>query len=137
VARGQLRPIGRMDATSQARLQLVLLVLAAWDLVAFALELTNTSLLEIGSVNGVLGARAYTGATLVLGLAYLYAASNPVRHRFVLWLATVEQVVAIFSAGFHWARGDLTGGETVLPIVASAVFLILLIANLPRQTDTL
>lgn len=131
------RQIGRPNPASQARLQLLLLVLAAWDFLAFALELTNTRLLEFGGIHGALGARSVSGATLVLAVAYVYAARNPVRYRFVLWLASLEQIVAIFSYGFHWARSDVGFNQVALPIAAAGVFIVLLIANLPRQTDTL
>lgn len=130
------RQIGRPNPTSQARLQLILIVLAAWDLLAFLLELTNTRLLKVGGIQGVLGARSVSGAVAVLGIAYLYAARNPARHRFVLWLASLEQFVAIFAGAFHWARGDVGAGEVLLPLLASAIFLVLLMTNLPRQTDT-
>lgn len=131
------RQIGRANPTSQARLQLILLVLAAWNLASFLLQLGNVSLLHVEGVDGVLGARAMSGATGVLAIAYIYAARNPVRHRFVLWLASVEQLVALFSYTFHWARGDYGTGEVLLPIVISLVFLVVLLTNMPRQTDSL
>src|SRR5689334_15338559 len=95
--------IGRPDATSQARLQAVLVMLALWDLLAFVLELTNAGWLHVGSIDGLLGARSVGGANAVLAIAYLYAARNPIRYRFVLWLASMEQVVQMFAAAFHWA----------------------------------
>jgi hypothetical protein len=131
------RPIGRPNPTSQARLQLILLVLAAWDLLAFGLELTNTRLLSVGDIDGVLGARSVSGTLAVLAIAYIYAARNPIRHRFVLWLASIEQFVAIFVCGFHLARDDVNFGETALPLAVAAVFLVLIMTNLPRQTDTI
>jgi hypothetical protein len=131
------RQIGRPNPTSQARLQLLLILLAAWDLLAFLLELTNTRLLKIGGIDGVLGARSVSGSMAVLAIAYIYAARNPIRHRFVLWLASLEQFVAMFAATFHWARGDLGASQAVLPILAAAVFLVLLMTNLPRQTDSI
>lgn len=130
------RQIGRPNPTSQARLQLILVLLAAWDMLAFLLELTNTRLLRVGGIDGALGARSVSGTMAVLAIAYLYAARNPIRHRFVLWLATLEQFVALFSCTFHWARSDVGFGEAVVPILAAAGFLVLLMTNLPRQTDT-
>jgi hypothetical protein len=130
------RQIGRTNPTSQARLQLILVLLAAWDLLAFLLELTNTRLLRIGGIQGVLGARSVSGTLAVLAIAYLYAARDPIRHRFVLWLATLEQFVALFSVTFHWARSDFGFGEAVVPIFLAAGFLVLLLTNLPRQTDS-
>lgn len=131
----QARQIGRPNPTSQARLQLILVLLAAWDLLAFLLELTNTRLLSIGKIEGVLGARSVSGAMAVLAIAYLYAARNPIRHRFVLWLASLEQFIALFSATFHWARGDVGFGQAIVPVLAAAGFLVLLMTSLPRQTD--
>lgn len=130
------RQIGRPNPTSQARLQLILILLAAWDLLAFLLELTNTRLLKIGGIEGVLGGRSVSGTMAVLAIAYIYAARNPIRHRFVLWLASLEQFIAMFASTFHWARGDLGAGEAVVPIIAAAGFLVLLMTNLPRQTDS-
>jgi len=132
----QARQIGRPNPTSQARLQLILVLLAAWDLVAFFLELTNTRVLSIDKIGGVLGARSVSGAVAVLAIAYLYAARNPIRYRFVLWLASLEQFIALFSATFHWARGDIGFGQAIVPILVTAGFLVLLMTNLPRQTDT-
>ena len=129
------RQIGRPNPTSQARLQLILIALAVWDLLVFVFELTNTRLLEIEDIDGLLGARAVGGTTAVLAIAYLYAARNPIRHRFVLWLASLEQFVALFSCTFHLARSDINLGEAVVPIAVAAVFLVLLMTNLPRQTD--
>lgn len=130
------RQIGRPNPTSQARLQLILVLLAAWDFSAFLLELTNTRLLRIGSIDGALGARSVSGTVAVLAIAYLYAARNPVRYRFILWMATLEQFVALFACTFHWARGNVGFGEVALPIFAAASFLVMLLTNLPRQTDT-
>ena len=131
------RQIGRPDPSSQARLQLVLVALAAWNLLGFLLELTNARLIEVDGINGLLGARAVGGAAAVLAIAYIYAARNPVRYRFVLWLASLEQFVALFATTFHWARGDLKLSESFIPMIVSVVFLILLMINLPRQTDTI
>lgn len=133
----QARQIGRPNPTSQARLQLVLLVLAGWDMLAFLLELTNTRLLRIGGIEGALGARSVSGSMAVLAIAYLYAARDPIRHRFVLWLASLEQFVALFAVTFHWARNDLGFGEAILSILVAAALLVLLLTNLPRRTDTI
>lgn len=126
------RSVGRPNPTSQARLQLILLVLAAWNAVAFLFELLNMGPVRVGEIEGILGARAVGGATGVLALAYVYAARDPLRHRTIVWLATIEQFVAIFTAGFHWATGDVGAGESALPIIAAALFLLAIITSLPR-----
>lgn len=126
------RSVGRPNPTSQARLQLILLVLAAWNAVAFLFELLNMGPVRVGETEGILAARALGGATGVLALAYVYAARDPMRHRTIVWLATIEQFVAIFTAGFHWATGDVAAGEALLPILAAALFLFAIITSLPR-----
>ncbi len=131
------RQIGRPNATSQARLQLLLGVLAIWNLLAFLLELTNTGPLQIGGVDGVLGARAYSGATGVLAVAYLYAIRNPLRYRFIVWMAALEQLLALFAYGFHWTVDDVSTGEVLLPAVIAIGLLVALVMHLPRQTDSL
>lgn len=133
----QSRHIGRPNPASNARLQLLLLIVAAWNALSFLLELANTRFVRVDGIDGILGARAISGATLVLAIAYVYAARNPVRHRFIIWLALIEQFVALFSYMFHWASGDIGGGEALLPIAIAAVLLVLLLVNLPRQTDTI
>ncbi|HEX5478861.1 MAG TPA: hypothetical protein VFY79_03995 [Dehalococcoidia bacterium] len=125
--------IGRPNAASQARLQLVLVLLAAWDLLAFLLELGQTSLLKVGSIDGALGGRSVSGAVVVLAIAYLYAARNPIRYRIVLWLATLEQFIALFATAFHWARGTIGAGQAVIPILVAAIFLMLLMMYMPKQ----
>jgi hypothetical protein len=131
----QARNLARVNPASQARLQLVLVLLAAWDLLAFLLELANTRLLRVGAVDGMLGGRSVGGEIAVLAIAYLYAARNPMRYRFVLWLASLEQFIALFAATFHWARGDIGASEATIPILVAAGFLVLLMTNLPQQTD--
>jgi hypothetical protein len=133
----QARAIGRTGAAARTRLQLLLIALGAWNLITFALELANAGVIDIEGVDGALAGRGLGGASAVLGFAYLYAARNPIRHRFVLWLASLEQIVALFSMTFHWARNDVSFGEVALPMLVATVFLVLLIANLPRQTDTM
>jgi len=133
----QARQIGRPNSASQARLQTILIALAAWNFVGFVFELTNSGLVSVDGIDGALGARAVSGSMGVLALAYLYAARNPIRHRFVLWLASLEQIVGLFAVAFHWARGDVGASESAIPIIASALFLVLLMANMPRQTDTI
>lgn len=133
----QARHFGRPNPASQARLQLILVLLAAWDFLTFLLELANSRFLSVGGVDGVLGARSVSGAVGVLAIAYLYAARNPVRYRFILWLASLEQFIAMFAATFHWARGDVGAREALVPILAAAFLLVALLVNLPRQTDAI
>ena len=83
----------------------------------------------------MLGGRSVGGEIAVLAIAYLYAARNPMRYRFILWLASLEQFIALFAATFHWVRGDIGAGEAAIPILVAAGFLVLLMTNMPQQTD--
>lgn len=130
------RQIGRPNPTSQARLQLILILLAAWNFAAFLFELLNAGPIRVGGIDGLLGARAVDGAAGVLALAYVFAARDPLRYRFILWLALVEQFLALFTATFHWVRDDVSGGEIWLPVVVSSLFLVALLTSLPRQADS-
>ena len=131
------RSVSRPEAASQARLQLVLILLAAWNGLTFVLQLVNADVLEAGNIDGLLGARALSGASGVLAIAYAYAARNPLRYRVIVWIGLIEQVVALFSYTFHLARNDIEFSEAWLPIAVAAIFLVLLLATLPRQTDTI
>ena len=53
------------------------------------------------------------------------------------YMALVQQVVTLFALSFHWIRDDVDGGDIWLPMAAAAVFLVLLMVTMPRQTDTL
>ena len=131
------RQLSRPAAASQARLQLVLILLAAWNAATFFLQLIDSSVLSSGDVDGILGARALGGGSGVLAVAYAYAARNPLRYRVIVWLGLIEQVVALFSYTFHIARDTLSFGDAWLAMVISALFLVALLATLPRQTDTI
>lgn len=125
----------RPNPTSTARLQLVLILLAAWDGLGFVLTLTNSALLKVNGIDGALGARSVSGSLIVLAAAYVYAARAPLRYRFVLWMASLEQFFAMFSYTFHWARADVGFGETIIPLLVSAAFLVALLTTLSSQGD--
>ncbi len=130
---------GRSAIASQARIRLVLLALAAWDALGFLVELSfDTPAFRIkgGDVEGFMAARAFSGSLIVLAAAYLYAARNPARHRFVLWLAVLEQLAALVTGIAHWARGDLSAGESIVPLLIAALFLVLILLNYPRGRET-
>lgn len=122
----------------QARLRLLLLGLALWDLVGFLVELAfDSSAFRVrGDVEGFLAARAFSGSLIVLAAAYIYAARNPLRHRIVIWMAVLEQLAALFTGVAHWMRDDLSTGETIIPLLVALAFLVLILLNYPRERET-
>lgn len=116
----------------------MLLALAAWDILGFLVQLAfDTAAFRVkGDVEGFLAARAFSGSLIVLAAAYVYAARSPLRHRFVLWLAVLEQLAGLVTGVAHWARGDLSAGESLLPLVVAAAFLVLILFNYPRERES-
>jgi hypothetical protein len=115
-------------------LRTVLLLMVAWDLLGAVLQLMfDTSLLSANAQpSGILAGRGYSGALFVTAALYLIAARNPVRYRFILWLAVFEQLVAIGTGIFHGARGDLKWTGEIIPVGVAIAFLVLLLLNFPR-----
>lgn len=135
--RSPVTSAGRGAGASQARIRLVLLALAAWDVVGFLVQLAfdSPAFRVNGDVEGFLAARAVSGSLIVLAAAYAYAARNPSRHRFVLWMAVLEQLAGLVTGVAHWARGDLSAGESILPLVVAVAFLVLILFNYPRERE--
>ncbi|MGD0765856.1 MAG: hypothetical protein ABR978_06070 [Dehalococcoidia bacterium] len=108
--------------------------MVAWDIIGAVLQLMfDTSLFSMhAQPSGILAGRGYSGALFVTAALYVIAVRNPVRYRFILWLAVLEQFVAVGTGVFHAARQDLTWGGEILPVGVATVFLILLLLNFPR-----
>ena len=119
------------------RLRLILLLMAAWDILGFFVQLyADTFAFRIdGDIKGVLAARALSGALIVPAVVYLYALRDPLRHRAVLWLAVIEQLVAICTAVFHLAADDFGLGSTVVPLAVAIAFLVLVLLNYPQGEE--
>jgi hypothetical protein len=127
----------RQSTAQLRRLQLLLLVMIVWDLLALAGELSFGGpliKLEDGEIDGVLGARAsFAGAAVVpIGL-YLYAlVRGPARHRFVLWCAALEQGSAALFGVYHVAAGNIDLAPALVPLVVAIVLLVLVLVNMPN-----
>jgi hypothetical protein len=119
------------------RLRLILLLMAAWDILGVIVQLyPDTFAFHVkGEVSGFLAARAFSGALIIPAVVYIYAIRDPLRHRAVLWLAVIEQLVAICTAVFHLAADDFGVGSMVLPLAVSVVFLIVVLVNYPRGEE--
>lgn len=125
----------RYQSLSPARrLQIVLLLMAVWDIVGAVVQLYADSFafdLQ-GDVEGILAARAFSGALVVPAVLYLYALRDPLRHRGILWLAVIEQLLAICTAVFHFAADDFGFGSVIIPLAVAVAFLLLVLLELPR-----
>jgi len=123
--------------TPTRRLQLLLLLMALWDILGALVQLWFDSFLFSAEArpSGILAGRAFSGALVVPAVVYLYAARNPFRHRPILWLAVIEQLVAICTGVFHWAADDLKFAGVVVPVAVAIAFLILVLLNFPRGEE--
>jgi ABC-type multidrug transport system permease subunit len=123
--------------TPTRRLQFILLLMALWDLLGAIVQLFFDSFLFSAEAqpSGILAGRAFSGALVIPAVLYLYAARNPFRHRSILWLAVIEQLVAICTGVFHWAAEDLKFGGVVVPVAVAIAFLILVLLNFPRGEE--
>jgi hypothetical protein len=126
----------RQTTAQLRRLQLLLLVMILWDLLAIAGELSfGGPLIKLndGEIDGVLGARAsFAGAAVMpIGL-YLYAlVRGAARHRFVLWCAALEQGSAALFGVYHVAASDIDLAPALVPLVVSITLLVLVLVNMP------
>ncbi len=125
--------------SSTAQLRLLLLALAAWALVGWLLQLAlDTPVLDLkGDLDGFLGARVFGGAYVALAAAYLFGAFSSERMLFMLWVGAVEQLAAIVTIVFHWARSDIDfgAGEGLLPLAVAVALLVLILLNLGRERE--
>ena len=84
-------------------------------------------------ISGVLGARGAFGGAAVLPLViYVYALRQPLRYRGLLWLGVLENAVAALFSVFHLAAGDVEAQAFIVPLIASLIFVVLLLVNMPR-----
>jgi uncharacterized BrkB/YihY/UPF0761 family membrane protein len=118
------------------RLQILLLLMILWNLLAVLAELSfGNGLMQIegDKVGGLLAVRtSFAGAALVPMAVYLYGmVRNPMRHRGVILVAIVEQAAAALFAVYHVATNDIETDSAVLAVVVALVLLFLLLVNIP------
>ena len=127
----------RQSTVQLRRLQLLLLVMIIWDLLAIAGELSfGGPLIKLkdGEIDGVLGARAsFAGAAVVpIGLYFYALVRGPARHRFVLWCAALEQGAAALFGVYHVAAGDIDLEPALVPLIVSITLLVFVLINMPN-----
>ena len=118
------------------RLRLILFLMIIWEALAVIAELSfGGFLFEISGskISGFLGARgSFAGAALLPMFIYIYALRAPLRYRGLLYLAVLENAVAILFVLIHLAVGDLEAQAAFATMLISAVFLLAFLLNLPR-----
>ncbi len=119
------------------RLQMLLLLMILWDLLAVLAEISfGGPLMKVSGshVGGIMAAKtSMSGAALVPICLYLYAlARNPMRHRGVIWAGLVEQGAAAAFAVYHLVASDIKIEGMVLTLIVSVLFFLLLLVNMPR-----
>jgi hypothetical protein len=125
----------------RVRLQLVLLLLIAWDLIGLLAELSfGSPLFKVSGdrVTGILAARGSFGGALVVPLTlYIYALiRGPMRYRGLVWIGVLEQAMVVVFAVYHTVADDIKVAGAVAPIIVSGALVVLLLLNMPRGTET-
>jgi len=125
----------------RVRLQLVLLLLIAWDLVGLLAELSfGSPLFKVSGdrVTGILAARGSFGGALVVPLTlYIYALiRGPMRYRGLVWIGVLEQAMVVVFAVYHTVADDIKVAGAVAPIIVSGALVVLLLLNMPRGAET-
>ena len=115
-------------------LRLVFLIAALWDILGGVAGLSFSGpLLDIKDTpSGILAARPFGSALFVIALLYLIAARDPLRHRFILWLAVLEQLIAIVIGVYQGASDNLKWEGLVIPVGMAIILLVLFLLNYPR-----
>jgi hypothetical protein len=127
----------RLPGGPLRRLQVLLLLMLLWDLVALFASLSfGSALMKIDGdeIDGVLAAKvSFSGAALVPIAVYFYGiVRNPLRHTGVIWVGMIEQAAAVLFSLYHVAAGNITLEGAVLTVVVSVVLLALLLIVMSR-----
>lgn len=123
------------------RLQMVLILLIAWEAIGLLAELSfGGPLVKIsdGKISGLLAARGALGGALVVPLTlYVYAlVRGPLRYRGLVWIGVLEQSMVVVFAGYHALMDDIKPAGAIVPTIISLGLVVLLLANMPRGQST-
>jgi hypothetical protein len=133
------KPLGDnalLQLVQQPRILLVLL--AAWEIVAVLLEFLASSgySLDIDrGLDGVLAGRLLSWQAIPLAILYLYCARDPVRYSRIFWLALIEQAAAIAANLYHWGADHLEPQAIFIPIAVSAALGALAFLNVFQRGE--
>jgi hypothetical protein len=128
---------GRLDDGPLRRLQILLVLMLLWDLLALLASLSfGGALMKIDGdeIGGLLAAKlSFSGAALVPVCVYFYGlVRNPLRHPGVIWVGMIEQGAAVLFSLYHVVAGDIAVEGAVLTVVVSTALLALLLVTAAR-----
>lgn len=121
--------------------RIVLLLLAAWDIVGAVAEFFTSSGLFVDlrdqEIDGLLGGRALSWEAIPMAAVYLYASRDPDRYHRVFWLALIEQAAAIVANIYHLGAGDFSVESIIVPVgvAGGLAFLVFLHLFQPKAAQ--
>ncbi len=118
--------------------RVLLMLLAAWEIVGVLVELFASSGFSLdieGGLDGVLAGRLLSWQSLPLAVLYLYCARDPVRYQRVFWLALIEQAAAVAANIYHLVTDQLEIEAVFIPIVVSASLGLLAFLNVFQRRE--
>jgi hypothetical protein len=135
------KPLGEnafLRLVQQPRILLVLL--AAWEIVAALVEFLASSGLSLdvsGGFDGVLAGRLLSWQSIPLAVLYLYCARDPKRYHRIFWLALIEQGAAIAANLYHWGANQLEFEAIFVNVIVSAALGAFVFLHLfqPREPE--
>jgi len=141
---GEARPVA-VDTNALLktlqRPRVLLILLAAWDIMAVVTEFfTSNGLffdLQNNEIDGILGGRALSWQGIPLAILYLYVSRNPQAYPRIFWLALIEQLAVIGAAIYHLGAGDFSAESIILPVAVSGGLGFLVLLHLFGREDLL
>jgi len=143
---GYQKPLGE-NAFLQfvQRPRILLILLAAWEIVGFLTEFFTSSPLFLENhgdgelaLDGVLAGRALGWESIPLAVLYIYCARDPSRYPRIFWLAMIEQAAAIAAHLYHWLiTGDFSFESVAISMAVAAGLGTLSFLNIfqPREAE--
>jgi hypothetical protein len=120
------------------RPRILLILLAAWEIVGVLVELAASSSMSLdieGGLDGVLAGRLLSWQAVPLAVLYLYCARDPVRYQRIFWLALIEQAAAVAANLYHVIADHLEIEAIFIPVVVSASLGLLAFLNVFQRRE--
>jgi hypothetical protein len=120
------------------RPRILLMLLAAWEIVGVVVELfasADISLNIENGLDGVLAGRLLSWQSIPLAVLYLYCARDPMRYPRIFWLALIEQGAAVAANVYHLVADDLEFEAVFIPLAVSASLGLLAFLNVFQRRE--